>query len=61
LAALAISRRIELLTGISIKQIVKLLSPIRSEIITTNGKEILAEPELPETVKTLLIRLSSGH
>jgi len=26
-----------------------------------NGKELLAEPELPETAKTLLIRLSSGH
>jgi len=61
LAALAISRRIEHQTGISIKQFVKLLRPIRSGIVTINGKEILAEPELPETVKTLLIRLSSGH
>ena len=61
LAALAISRRIEYQTGISIKQFVKLLRPIRSGIITINGKEILAEPEVPETVKTLLIRLSSGH
>lgn len=61
LAALAISRRIEHQTGISIKPFVKLLRPIRSGIVTINGKEILAEPELPETVKTLLIRLSSGH
>ncbi len=61
LAALAISRRIESLTGISIKQFVKLLRPIRSGIVTINGKDILAEPEVPEYVKELLIRLSSGH
>jgi transposase len=61
LAALAISRSIEYQTGISIKQFVKLLRPIRSGIVTINGKEILAEPELPETVKNLLICLSSGH
>ena len=60
-ATLAISRKIEHLTGISIKQILKILCPIRSGVTTINGKEILAEPELPETVKTLLIRLSSGH
>jgi len=61
LAALAISRRIEYQTGISIKQFVKLLRPIRSGIVTINGKEILAEPDVPESVKELLIRLSSGH
>jgi hypothetical protein len=61
LAALAISRRIEYQTGISIKQFVKLLRPIRSGIVTINGKEILAEPEVPESVEELLFRLSSGH
>jgi len=61
LAALAISRRIEHQTGISIKQFVKLLRPIRSGIVTINGKEVLAEPEVPELVKNLLSRLSSGH
>lgn len=61
LAALAISRRIEHQTGISIKQFVKLLRPIRSGIVTINGKEVLAEPDVPETVKKLLFRLSSGH
>ncbi len=49
------------LGGISIKQFVKLLRPIRSGIVTINGKEILAELEVPESVKELLIRLSSGH
>jgi len=61
LAALAISRRIEYQTGISIKQFVKLLRPIGSGIETINGKEILAEPEVPESVKELFIRLSSEH
>ena len=61
LAALAISRSIERQTGVSIKQFVKLLRPIRSGILTINGKEILAEPEVPEKVKTLLNSLSLGH
>lgn len=61
LAALAISRNIESLTGVSIKQFVKLLRPIRSGIVTINEREILAEPEIPEQVKTLLNYLSRGH
>jgi hypothetical protein len=61
LAALAISRNIESLTGVSIKQFVKLLRPIRSGIVTINEREILAEPEIPEQVKTLLKLLTPGH
>jgi hypothetical protein len=61
LAALAISRSIERQTGISIKQFVKLLRPIRSGIVTINGREMLAEPEVPDTVKSLLKSLASGH
>ena len=61
LAALAISRNIERLTGISIKQFVKLLRPIRSGIVTINEREILAAAEVPELVNSLLIHLNSGH
>jgi hypothetical protein len=61
LAALAISRNIESLTDVSIKQFVKLLRPIRSGIVTINEREILAEPEIPEYVKTLLNHLAPGH
>ena len=61
LTALAISRIIERKTGISIKQFVKLLRPIRSGIVTFNGKELLAEAEVPETTLVVLDRLSSGH
>jgi hypothetical protein len=60
-AALAISRMIEYQTKISIKQFVKLLRPIRSGIVTINGNEILAEPEIPIVVESLLHRLSTGH
>jgi transposase len=61
LAALAISRNIERLTEISIKQFVKLLRPIRSGIVTINEREILAEAEVPELANSLLNRLNSGH
>jgi hypothetical protein len=61
LAALAISRNIEHLTGISIKQFVKIFRPIRSGIVTINGSEVLAEPEIPEIAASVLKNLSSGH
>jgi transposase len=61
LTALAISRNIERKTGISIKQFIKLLRPIRSGIVTFNGKELLAEAEVPETTLVVLDRLPSGH
>ena len=61
LTALAISRNIERLTGISIKQFVKYLRPIRSGIVTINEREILAEAEVPELVNSLLNNLNSGH
>lgn len=61
LAALAISRNIEFLSELSIKQFVKLLRPIRSGIVTINGNEILAEPEVPSSVKAMLRKLNSGH
>jgi len=61
MAALAIGKNIEVQTGISIKQFVKLLRPIRSGVITINGNETIAEPETPESVKDILKKLSSGH
>lgn len=60
-ASLAISRRIENLTGASIKRIVKILRPIRSGIIIINGREYSAEPEIPENIHSLLQKLESGH
>ena len=61
LAALAISRNIEYQTGISIKQFVKNLRPIRSGVVTINGAEVLVEPEIPLKIQSMVSRLSSGH
>jgi transposase len=60
-AALAVSKNIECLTGISIKQFVKMLRPIRSSIVVFNGNEILAEPIVPEAVSAMLKRVFRGH
>jgi hypothetical protein len=49
------------MTGISIKNFVKLIRPLRSAMVTINGKEILAEPEIPDEAKLVLNKLSSGH
>lgn len=61
LASLAVSRRIERLTGTSIKRFVRNLRPVRSGIITLNGKEYAAEPEVPEDIHKLLQNLQPGH
>ncbi len=61
LAALAISKHIEHQTGISINQFVKILRPIRSGLIVINENELLLEPVVPPSVKSLIDKLSSGH
>ena len=60
-ASLAISRRIEKLTGLSVKRIIKTLRPIRSGIIVINETEYSAEPEIHEDIHKLLQKLNSGH
>jgi transposase len=61
LAALAISRRIEFSTQKSIKQFVKTLRPLRSGIVSINGNDIKAEPEVSIPIKLILKKLFSGH
>ncbi len=61
LASLAIGQTIEHHTGISIKRFVKQVRPVRSGIVTINGKEYPAEAEVPAEVKTLLYKLQTGH
>lgn len=61
LASLAVSRKIERLTGISIKRFIKSLRPVRSGIVTLNGKEYAAEAEVPKDIHKLLQKLQSGH
>ncbi len=60
-ASLAISRRMEKLTGLSIKRIVKTLRPIRSGTVIINGTEYPAEPEIPKDIHNLLRKLEPGH
>jgi len=60
-AALAIGRSIEYLTGISIKRFIKTVRPIRSGIVTINGKEYQTEAEIPPKVMPLIRRLKSGY
>lgn len=61
LAGIAVSRKIEKLTGISIKRFVRSLRPIRSGIVSINGKEYAAEEEIPKDIDKLLQKLKSGH
>jgi transposase len=61
LTALAIGRRIEAQTGISIKQLVKVLRPIRSGIVIINDQEYKAKEVIPETVQTILQKLGPGY
>lgn len=61
LAGIAISRKIEKLTGISIKRFVRNLRPFRSGIVSINGQEYAAEEEAPKDIHKLLQKLQSGH
>ena len=61
LAALAVGKTIEAKTGLSIKQFVKTLRPIRSGVITVNGQDCPIEAKIPEEIKPLIHRLSLGH
>lgn len=58
LAALAIGREIEYKTGISIKQFVKELKPIRTGIVVVGNTEYQAEEEVSPDIKRLLTLLS---
>lgn len=61
LAALAVGRSIEAQTNMSIKQLVKLLRPIRSGTVVINGQEYPVEEDIPPVIHTLLQKLHSGH
>lgn len=61
LAALAIGIIITNRTGVSIKRFIRALRPIRSGTVSINGKEYLAEAEIPKDIHTLLQKLQSGH
>lgn len=60
-ASLAISRVIEQVSGISIKQFVKTLRPIRSGTVAINGIDYPIEAAIPVEVETVLRDLRAGH
>jgi hypothetical protein len=56
-AALAVARRIEAVTGISIKKFVRTLAPIRAGVVSANGVSLPIKPKIPEDAAALLKRL----
>lgn len=61
LASLAIGRRIEAKTHLSLKHLVKMLRPIRHGIVMIDGKEYPALPVIPEEIQSIIQKLKSGH
>ena len=61
LTSLAVGRNIEDKTGISIKQFVKIIRPIRSGVVIINGQEYPAKEIIPDLVQNLLRKLDSGY
>ncbi len=59
MAALAVQRDIEKVTGVSLKQVVKLLKPIHSGRVSFEGKEYAAKARIPLNVQFLLDKLNS--
>lgn len=57
LAALAVGRKLEARSGLSLKQLVKTLRPIRCGVIVLNGQEYLVQEEIPEDIHRLLRKL----
>lgn len=61
LTSLAIGRTIEKLSGVSLKQFVKTLRPIRNGIVSINGKEYPAKAIIPPSTMLMLKKIKSGH
>jgi len=59
-AALAIGKMIENRTGMSIKRFVNTLRPIRSGTVIINGKEYLAEADIPFEVRSIAVQIAVG-
>jgi hypothetical protein len=61
MAALAIQRQVEQVSGLTRKQLVRRLRPLRSGKIVIDNKEHLADAYIPDEIKPLLKKLGSGH
>jgi len=60
-AALAMSKKIEFTTKKSIRQVVKTLQPLRSGVVSINGNDVVAKPNVPFATQTMLNKLITGH
>jgi hypothetical protein len=58
-AALAVSRYLQDLTGVSISKLVRTLRTVRSATVRINGTEISLDPEIPQAARDILS--SSGQ
>ncbi len=61
LAALAVGKRIESRSHLSLKQLIKILRLIRSGVVVLNGQEYTAKEEIPEDIHMILKKLGVGH
>jgi IS4 transposase len=61
LAALAVSRHLQQLSGVSIKKLVQTLRTARSATIDINGQRMTLDPELTGPARTIFDRLETGH
>lgn len=59
MATMAIGKTIELLSGISLKSVIKVLRPIRSGTVIINGKSYQAEAIIPPSLKPLVDKLNT--
>lgn len=53
-AALAVSRRIEDVTGLSIRKVIKTLEPLRTGIVSVNGSMHRIPPRVTPEAKSIL-------
>jgi transposase len=60
-AALAISRHLQEITGVSIKKVVQTLRTARSATIEINGQRLTLHPELTGTTRDILTSIEAGH
>ena len=59
-AALAVSRKAQDRTGVSIKKIVQTLRPLRSATISLGRQQITARPRIPDAAQAILNDLTQG-
>jgi transposase len=61
-AALAVSRRLQAATGVTIKKLVQTLRPVRSAVVETNGQRFTIDPDIPPPAQRILDAITAtGH